>query len=236
MKNTILAIVPYLQEEDEKVVQDMLDQEATENEILYFLNQTLDTSKKREILDRIDIDTTDIEDIFRFYYYLEPNRHSPAVRDELEYIDYIDKLDPQDQEYVKQFYYEYYGKGGYNIPEEERILTIGEMIKEANRVNNSLDRDAFSRSKSRKRLDYLEDQYEPNVVDDDRDLDWEDIFTASGYEAALKKIMDDSIDDLINSTLEYDVILVRFYVKMDRLRKMNNRDQVTRRKVNREKS
>lgn len=137
--------------------------------------------------------------------------------EDMEYREYIDQLSPEDQIWVRKFYNEMYANRIF-IPEENRIIQSEEMLKESNRINNMRNRDLFEVKKNRRQLDSLEN---PMVFDEiaEEDLDWHVILDMFGYEEAMNFIMDQTFEELSHNGLDERLTLVRFYIKMNKLKK-----------------
>lgn len=231
-ENLALALLDELPEDDALLIEEMLENDNEVSEICDYINQNVSTEVKSEILDRLASRFPEVEDLIdQNPKYLEIEQYPPSVKREMEFIEYLDSLNPEDQEYVKQFYYEYYNKGSANIPEDQRLLSTKKMISEAHRTANSLYRDAFNYTKNRDMLAYLED--ESNELNYERPGDWQAVFVARGYEAALETIVNEALAELENKQLQTKNSLIRFYIRMDRLRRLNNRDVRTRREMKR---
>jgi len=222
----VVAMVSYLDEDEMTVINGMMDSGATLDDVGTYLNTLLSNERKAEIIDRLLPEYPEIENLLeKATHYLDA--YPPNVQKEMEYVDYIDDLDEREQLYIKQFYNEFYNKGFYKIPEDERILNTESMLKEARRINNSLDRDCLGGSIN---LDYINSaQATPEGEET-----WEDIFKTLGYMPALNAILEASLIEVNHKQIDNKTVLVRFYVKMERLRKMNQRD-IKNRKVQHEK-
>lgn len=144
--------------------------------------------------------------------------------DDMEYKDYIDQLNEEEQVFIRKFYNEMYANRIY-VPEDYRLLQTEEMIKESNRINNMRNRDLFEVKKKRGQLDSLEDKpkYDMQQITDE-DVDWHQILDMFGYESAVNFIIDQCIDEFQHDALDKRLILVRYYVKMNKLkREMGNK-------------
>lgn len=217
----IIALIEHLDEDEAVIVQDMLYDEATLEEICGYINRNIEPAVKSEILDKLVPVHPELENLIaEIPRYLDLDQYPPSVRREMEYCEYIDQLNDEEQEYIKQFYHEYYNKGFTKIPEDERILKTDELLKIARRVNNSLSRDAFTYTANRNLQQSLEDQ----LVVASEPEGWEHKFVYLGYESALEYILIETLQEIDNSLVDNRIALIRCYIKMERLRKMNNRD------------
>lgn len=139
--------------------------------------------------------------------------------EDMEYKEYIDQLNEEEQVFIKKFYNEMYANRVY-VPADYRLLQSEEMIKESNRINNMRNRDMFEVKKRRNQLDSIEDKpnYDMQELNDD-DIDWHQILDMFGYESAVNFIIDQSIDEFRHEALDKRLILIRFYVKMNKLKR-----------------
>lgn len=149
--------------------------------------------------------------------------------DVLEYHQYLDKLSGEEKKWVKQFYKEYYGNDSYN--QECPIITADEHLQEARRNHNSLYRDALSVTKTlASQEEFTPDQMEVIELAGD-ESDYELAFSQGGYELASETVMNQAIRDL-DAGQDKKVVLSRFYIKFERLRKMKQRDDKVQRELN----
>lgn len=228
----ILALLPYLDHDQAEIAHDMLQSGQSLDEINIYVNDCIVGKTKKRITDRV------IEPFQQAKKkYLPVSKYPPSVRQEMEYTEYIkevEKKDPKAAEWAKQFYHEYYTKGGYQIEEKDRIIKDKDLRKEANRNNNILMRDALVRSRNRQNLYPIEDRQE-TASDDYTEYTWEDIFRVHGYEAAVKQIVEEAKEEFEINKLDLTQMLVRFYIKMERLRRLNNADIKARAKTRKAK-
>jgi len=139
-----------------------------------------------------------------------------ALAGVMEWKEYREQLNEDEQAWVDQFYKEYYANGRYNY--EEPLLTTEDQKKEANRNSNSLYRDAFSVSRMlNNQAEISEDQREVYELASD-EADWEVTLNQQGEDAATSLIMEQAVRDL-DAGQDKKVVLSRFYVKMRRLNK-----------------
>jgi nitrogen regulatory protein PII-like uncharacterized protein len=139
-----------------------------------------------------------------------------AMRGVNEYKEYEDQLNEEEKQFVRQFYEEYHGgkPRGY----KNSILSTEEQIKEAYRNYNTLYKDAFNVSRTlNKQQELTDDQREIYELAAD-ESDWELVLCQQGEEEAVQTIMDQAIRDL-DAGQNKKVVLSRFYVKMNRLKK-----------------
>lgn len=145
-----------------------------------------------------------------------------ALKGVMEYKEYKDKLSPEEQTWVKQFYDEYHG--GNHSQYDDPILTTTEQIKEANRNYNSLYKDGFNVSKMlNSQTEITAEEREVYELASD-EIDWETAVMQQGYEAGIDLIMEQAIRDL-EANQDKKVVLSRFYVKMNKLYKLRNTEK-----------
>jgi len=192
--NLILTLIPHLIDSDAEQIEGMLSEDVDIDEIFDYIKICLTESDRKDIVDRLNDPVEDKQENF-IMGHLKARANPSEVTD---FMDYYDTLSEDDRQYVTQFYYEYYSTGFYNIPEEERILKGDELLKEARRNNNSINRDAFARSQKH--------EYTSPIIDES-ELEWEKLFNIFGYEKALEKILDSAMDDLYNSDIDRKIIL-----------------------------
>ncbi len=215
----IIALLPHLDKDDASQVQEQLMRGKPMSDIIDFIQRAVTPKQRAVILDRLSKQYPELDQVFdKGIKYLKPHEYRNGIKSELEYVEYLHTLPPEEQEYVRQFYHEYYSNGAYDIPEEKRIMKEDKFIKEANRTNNSLKRDLLNQ-----RLDLTDiepEQYTEEIQEDD----WEHVYKVSGYEAAIDCIVDVAIKELENSLIDKKTVLIRFFIRTDKLRRLNNRD------------
>ena len=147
--------------------------------------------------------------------------------DRYDYLNYIDQLNPEQQELVKEFYKEYYFDDISRKKKEglQPIITDPDIEAEARRNHNSMKTDALFRGKKDGTLNMASDNTIDFMEDVSDELEWEDVFKIFGYEEAVKSIVAQTINNLENSKLSKENILLRYYEKRDRLRRMLNREK-----------
>lgn len=142
----------------------------------------------------------------------------------MEYKSYEDKLNDEEKLLVKKFYYELYGNAIYNVPEDFRLLKTKEMIKESNRNRNMKRTDMFDVAEKRHLMDSLERHERELEKDEAGGGDWESVYNYFGYEPALNFLIEACEDELKIKTLDIRLTLIRFYINMDKLRIVNNKN------------
>ena len=229
-----LALLNYLEEDDAIAIQEMIDDDVNIEEICSYINGNVSPDVKSEIIDKMILVFAEVQNLISDSpRYLSIEQYPPSVRREMEYCEYIDQLDDNEKEYIKQFYHEYYNKGSTGLAKKERLLVTEDMIQDARRVNNSLYRDGFTYTKNRNMLEYIEN--DENADSESNVITWEMAFNLYGYEAALNCIVDNAVFELSNKKLTPVYTLIRFYIRMERLRKLNFRDSKNRKRRPRKK-
>lgn len=142
------------------------------------------------------------------------------MRVELEYLEYLNKLSPEEREYVKKFYNEYYRAP---IRTEDSIIKDPDMIKEANRVHNTMYSDMFSIAEKTGGLAELSEDEEQFMSDASDTWDWNDVYKAQGYEAAIKEIFYQTERDIKNPKIEIQLTLARFLNKYLALKRTDDK-------------
>lgn len=198
-----------------------------EYEAMLALKPYLDP-KSADKLEQMVKDEENINDINVWVNNVLTNRQIKTARtiagDEAkkEYKEYEHLLNEDELRWIKKFYCEMYDNGVHNIPEDFRLLKTEEMIKESNRHRNNSNNDIYEVSARQGTLLELdENRYE----DEDLEYGWEQVYSCFGHEPALNCIIDECLDELSVKNFDKRLSLVRFYIKMNRLRLSHNRDR-----------
>jgi hypothetical protein len=139
---------------------------------------------------------------------------------DMEYREYEDQLNEDELIYIKKFYNEMYANRIY-IPEDYRLVNNEDMIKESNRINNRRNRDLMEVKGNRGQLDSLTEANVNHVkINIDDSQDWHCVYDMFGYEFAMNFIIDSFIDELNCIELDKRLTAIRFYIKMNKLKKM----------------
>lgn len=146
----------------------------------------------------------------------------PGTQRKMEYLEYWNSLSKEEQKWISQFYHEFYNDGVSFTEPEKRILQTKEMQKEARRNHNSMKRDAYEVAEKSGGLDYLYDERR-RFAESEADFEYLEVFDSQGYEAAVQFLVDETIPDLDNMSLDLNIVLIRFYLKMEELRRHRNR-------------
>lgn len=148
---------------------------------------------------------------------LQKHQYSKPVQDQITDMSYIKKLNKRDKKWAMQFIDEYYGNNHQKYSEEEGILNTDELYKEARRVNNSFNRDAYDVAEKTYSLDYSENDdkmfYTKEHIDG-----WIDAYKVDGHKAALELILQESIGEILETDseqLQKDA-MIRFFIRMRR--------------------
>ena len=206
---SLLALKQYLSKADFESLQEMVKNEEPINIISIFVNNAI---TKRQIKTAKLLD---------------------AEQAAMEYKEYEHRLSEDEKLWVQKFYYEMYGNAIYNVPKDYRLLQTKEMIQESNRNRNNFKSDIFDIASKKEVLESLSieenalrymGEAEKTLSSNEESRDWEDVFMCFGYEASLNFLIGQCIEELKVKTLDNRLTLIRFYIKMNRLRLSNNRE------------
>jgi hypothetical protein len=142
------------------------------------------------------------------------------MKSEIDYLEYLNKLSPDEQKWIKQFYNEYYRAP---VMTDESIIKDPDMKKEANRVHNTMYRDIFSIAEKTGALGELSPDEDRFMQEASDEWEWNTIYKTQGYESAIKQIFYQCERDLENKLIPVQVTLARFLNKYLALKKLNNR-------------
>lgn len=146
-----------------------------------------------------------------------------------EYEEYLAQLSPEEREYVKKFYAEYYRADFYG--EEENIITDPVMKSEVIREKNSMQRnDALTIAEKLGKLDELSGTEEQFMDEASDHWEWNDVYKVLGYEAAVDCILNQALVNLENKTIDGKITLMRFWSKMNELYRVDKRSNRKREK------
>lgn len=140
-----------------------------------------------------------------------------------DYTEYIDQLNEDEAELVKQFYSEYYNADFYST--EDHVLKDEEAIKEAHRNKNNRQRDALVVGLKAGILDDLTKSQEEFMQEASDNWEWQNVFKLMGFKEAATLILEQCKRDLENEIIDINVTLLRFHSKLSELRKMHNKDR-----------
>ncbi len=145
-----------------------------------------------------------------------PKKHqySKGVREQINDVDYLDKLPPADKEWMEQFLYEYYGNGSYHMDEDKRILNNEDDRKEARRNNNRTNRDTFPVALKQGYLKYYGD-FNRTSEEPESENDWRTIYKYDGKYKAFDFLINDTLRELDLEENKHNVIsLIRVFFKI----------------------
>lgn len=144
------------------------------------------------------------------------------VQDDLNDIDYYEKLDDEGKKFMRKFQKDWVRGPSYKNGEVS--IKDPEFFKEAVRNNNMRNRDAFSVAKKSGTLDYQDDDYKQFMEDASDAWEWQNVYKMHGYEEAIKCIFNQTINEINNSTIDLNVVLSRFYIKVTEVRRLNAKE------------
>ena len=194
---SLLALKMYLNSTDAKQLETMVKKKESLDDINVFVNGAM-TNKQ-------------INNTVKF----------SMEEAKLEYKEYEDKLNPEELKWVQKFYAEMYCNNLYSIPKDYRLLKTKEMVKESNRIRNSRKTDMFEIGIKAGKLEPLDSH---QLSETDEEVDWETVYSLFGHECSLNFLIDECMSELKAKSLDTRLTLVRFYIKMNRLRLAHNRE------------
>lgn len=157
---------------------------------------------------------------------LKKHQYSKPVQEQINDIDYWDKLNSKDRKFMEQFMDEYAGNNHQKYPPKRRLLKTVKQQQEARRLNNSFNRDSFSVAKKSATLDYSEND-DQVFYSKENISDWMEAFTLQGHKEALDMIMEDSLSEILDGNDEerQRLAMIRFFIRMRRYFTLINRDK-----------
>lgn len=155
--------------------------------------------------------------------YLKKHRYSKGVQNEIDDLDYLDKLPQKEREWMEQFMYENYGNGSYHIEPDKRILKTEEQLKDARRNNNNTNRDALAYiKKTGMALNADDIMYK---LHNEEEHDWQSVYKQFGFNETVFFLCEDAATELgLTANMKMARILCKFYVRMKKLRLMLKKD------------
>lgn len=157
---------------------------------------------------------------------LKKHQYSKPVQEQINDIDYWDKLNKKDRKFLEQFMDEYAGNNHQKYTPKKRLLKKVQQQKDARRLNNSFNRDAFDVTKKTLALDYSENDdqvfYTPEHISD-----WMQAYTLQGHKEAIDMILDESLRE-ITETEEQNrqhLAMIRFFIRMRRYFTLANKEK-----------
>jgi cation transport regulator ChaB len=148
---------------------------------------------------------------------LKKHQYSKPVQDHISDIDYWDKLNTKDKKWLEQFMDEYVGNNHQKYSNRKRLLKDETQQKEARRLNNSFNRDAYDVAKKTVKLDYSEND-DKVFYSKENITDWMEAYTVQGHKEALDMILQDSLLEVKETQDENKqrLAMVRFFIRMRR--------------------
>ena len=138
------------------------------------------------------------------------------VLKELTDIDYRTKLSKEEREYLDRFDQEMYG--GNSGRGDAPLMTAAKHIKEDNRTNNQIYKDAFTVCQNTGGLIYDDNAREAVISRAEDELEWEDVYANLGSEKALELIVVQAEKD-IAAGKDVRTSIVRMIGKYERLKR-----------------
>lgn len=187
--------------------------------------------------------------------YMKRHRYSKGVQLEMDDVDYWNDLDDTtptvklpngdlvtERAYMKQFMYENYGNGFYQIEKEKRILQEDDQLKDARRNNNRTNRDALVVALKRRNHIKVQDptngEYKTGTICHDRlaqtdtsrktvEEKWQTCYKMEGDEAkSLELLMESHLNELgLDYTTRRGTILLRMYFNVKKLVALMRKDR-----------
>lgn len=139
-----------------------------------------------------------------------------------DYIEYIGKLDKKDQEWVRQFYNEYYF--GNATEKRAEIIKSKEMKKEANRNHNAIKQfDALTVGRKNGEIEEIQD-YHVFMEDVCDENDWRYTWKMFGCKEAFEQITDQAYKKLKDPNREIVATLALYHSQVEDLIKLEEDD------------
>lgn len=165
-------------------------------------------------------------------------RTPSAIRDLTE-VDYLNKLTPQEREFLERFNFDYYSGGVYEkdpnkkdangnkLPSDKILIdnNYNDIKIEAIRNHNSLSRDALNVAIQSGTLSNLDEETVQFMEEACDEWDYQRVYQQQGFKAAVETVYEQTRRDLTNTLLDVNVTLTRFYFKINKIRLMNKRDR-----------
>lgn len=139
-----------------------------------------------------------------------------------EYYEYYDQLTKEEQQFIKQFYREYYMADLYN-KDKKNIIKTKEMKSEAIRVHNSLNRDLLNKGYKAGIMDNLDDHDKEFMEEASDSWDLEGHYELHGINFCLKYLINDTKEKLQNKYLDNTLTLARFFGRIVELYKLHKK-------------
>lgn len=155
-----------------------------------------------------------VEDNERGPHYQKKSKH--------EFVEYYDNLSKEEQRWIRKFYEEYYNGAAHWKAPEKRLIQDEEMLQEATRNNNAIQRDIWEVATTENSLEYLGEEDRQFMEDACDEWDWRRVYDILGKKEAANLIMNQALDNIENKEYSNYTALAQFYVQMDQLRRHHN--------------
>lgn len=145
--------------------------------------------------------------------------------------DYLDKLTTEESTFLGKFNQEFYAHNfaADSIDNPDRIVDTdsetGKSVtvkQQANNREHGARRDVWNLTQ-RENLDNIPDADLSDLST--TDVTWEDIYKRDGFEKAMERIADDTLDDLDNANINKHTVLHRYTIKVNKLKRFRDADQ-----------
>lgn len=141
----------------------------------------------------------------------------------MEWKRYKFKLDEKEKAYIRQFYREYY-KADFYGDTDNHIIEGGSMKKEAIHNHNAKNNDAINQMSLQD--PYLDRETKEFMEDASDDWEWMDTYKVLGYPYAIDQILNQTLTNLDNKFINKKHTLIKYHIKMDKLRILNNKQKI----------
>lgn len=148
---------------------------------------------------------------------LQKHQYPKPVQEHINDIDYWNKLNDKDRKWLGQFMDEYAGNNHQKYSDKKRLLKTEKQQQETRRLNNSFNRDAYDVAKKSVKLDYS-DNDDKIFYSKENVSDWMEAYTLQGQKEALEMIIEDSLEEVIETDDEQRQrdAMIRFFIRMRR--------------------
>ena len=137
--------------------------------------------------------------------------------------DYLDDLPDEAFEYIKKFNRGYYD---HDYKDNDVFPDADEAARDANRRENAARNDAYAVARKSGDLKYLATNPEAQIADvSTTDLDWEEYYKIHGYKLTLERLLSEACADIDGGIVRTRTVLLRFYAKREKLRRLHLGDQ-----------
>lgn len=133
------------------------------------------------------------------------------------------KLDEKEKAYARKFFREYH-KAEFYGDTKDHIIVEDDIRKEAIHNHNAKNLDAINKIGSHN--PFLDESTKEFMEDASDDWEWMDTYKLLGYKCAVDIILNQAITNIQNKYVDTKMSLIKFHLKMDKLRILNNRDKL----------